>query len=497
MDVAEIVAQFITRVAFRPGEPLVVGVSGGPDSVCLLHALAGLRGTAGPQLVAAHFNHGIRGEEADEDQRFVGSLCAAWQVPLRVDRVDVPGLAERHKLSLEEAARRARYTFLARTAQASGTRYIAVGHNADDQAETVLMHFLRGSGLAGMTGMRPVSPVSEYHLLDLEPGGLQIVRPLLGVARGEIEAYCAEHGIVPRQDLSNLDTQYFRNRVRLDLLPELEGYNPAIRATIRRSAEVAAGDYEIVQVAAELAWKLTVRQETARGLVFDARTWRGMPLGLQRMLLRRAIARLRPKLREVGFDGIAGALDVAQSGVSGAKATLPGGLLFHAGYDSFTLTSLAERGPLPDQPIILDNVVLPITVPGRTPLDERGWELVARVLAPGEWDPDAVRGNRDEWQAFVDPEALGGPNGEPLSLFLRGRRPGDRFQPLGMTGTVRLTEFMINAKVSQVWRDAVPILAARADAAQIVWLCGLRLDERARVRDGTRQVLHFHWERAA
>jgi tRNA(Ile)-lysidine synthase len=514
IDIPEIVADFLAQVMTAPGAALVAAVSGGPDSVCLLHALAGLRQPDSLRLIAAHFNHGIRGAEADADERYVGALCEQLHVPLLVERADVPALAERHKLSLEEAARRARYTFLAAVARRAGARYIAVAHNADDQVETVLMHFLRGSGLTGLRGMRPISPLSDYHLLEGQPDGLLLARPLLSVPRAEIEAYCAAHALEPRQDQSNFDTQYFRNRLRLELLPVLETYNPGVRQVMRRSAEVAAGDFDVVEAARVLAWRQVVRQETGQGLVFDMRAWRALPLGLQRMVLRQAVARLRPRLRDSArFDIIARALEVAQTGLAGAKATLPAGLLLHVSYDSLTLTSLHGRGPLPNHPVLLEGEILPVPAPGSVTLPDGEWELSAQVLGPGEWNAEAVRNNRDEWQAFIDRGALSGrrvlPFGDseaaggahaaadPLPpLFLRTRRPGERFQPLGMTEDVRLTEFMINAKVPQVWRDAVPVLASGEQAERIVWLCGLRLDERVRVTERTQNIVHLRFEKS-
>jgi len=220
------------------GEPVVVGVSGGPDSLCLLHVLKHLAPGYGVTLHVTHLEHGIRGEESEADAQFVAGLAHRWGLPVTVEHADVPRLAEEEGLAPEEAARRARYGFLARVAGQIGASRIAVGHNADDQVETVLMHFLRGSGLAGLRGMLPLSPLGELRLgaaLRDSPlaGELRLIRPLLEVARPAIEAYCRSRGLQPRFDRSNLDTTYYRNRLRHELLPMLEGYNPNIRALVK------------------------------------------------------------------------------------------------------------------------------------------------------------------------------------------------------------------------------------------------------------------------
>ena len=178
------------------------------------------------QLYVAHLHHGARGADADADARFVAEAATEWQVPVTVERQDVPALARQHGLAFEEAARRVRYGFLIRLAGEVGAHKVAVGHNADDQAETVLMHLIRGSGPAGLRGMRPLTPITDYRMLEpfVLNGGVDVslVRPLLEVTRDEIERYCAEQGLTPRFDRSNLDTTFFRNRLRHELLPALE-----------------------------------------------------------------------------------------------------------------------------------------------------------------------------------------------------------------------------------------------------------------------------------
>ncbi|MGB9889276.1 MAG: tRNA lysidine(34) synthetase TilS, partial [Anaerolineae bacterium] len=337
----------------RVGDRVVVGVSGGPDSLCLLHLLLRLQEEYRLQLHVAHLHHGARGEDADADAAFVADRAREWGLPATLAREDVPALARAYKLAFEEAARRVRYAFLAHVAGRVGAAKVAVGHNADDQAETVLMHFLRGAGLAGLRGMRPATPLSEYRLLPQTdrfplPDRLPVlIRPLLGIPRAAIEAYCAEQGLTPRFDRSNLDTTYFRNRLRHELLPLLETYNPNIRRRLCHTAEVVAADYELLTQMREWAWGQVVREETDRAIVLDRAGWGAQPLALQRALVREAAYRLRPHLRDVDFVHVEAAVQVARAGTTGARATLPGGLALTVGYDTLTVADARYEPPPP------------------------------------------------------------------------------------------------------------------------------------------------------
>jgi tRNA(Ile)-lysidine synthase len=459
-----------------PGETVVVGVSGGPDSLCLLHVLRELSPELSLSLHVAHLNHRMRGEDADVDAAFVAALAASWGLPATLGTADVPALARAHKLAPEEAARRARYAFLARVAEQIGARTIAVAHNADDQTETVLMHWLRGSGLAGLRGMLPATQLEEMTL----------IRPLLDIPRAEIEAYCAAHELQPRFDRSNLDTTYYRNRLRHDLLPILETYNVNIRQVLRRSAAVVAADYDLLREQLEMAWKRVVRGESDQAVTFDLDDWRALPPSLQRSTLREAIHRLRRALRNIDFVHVENAVEILSGGQTGDQVTLPQGLMLTVGYDTFTVAGEDYRA-LPDLPLLLGGEPLPIALPGRTRLPGTGWTLRAEIL-PHAQVPDAALTAARGWRAHLDAAALG------ESPVLRIRRPGDRFCPLGMGGRgKRVNEFMINEKIPAAWRDHVPLLAGAG--GQVAWVCGWRLDERARVTPVTQQVAWLHFER--
>ena len=476
-----------------PGAGVVVGVSGGPDSLCLLHVLLRLRAEYGLRLHVGHLNHGTRGSESDADAEFVATIAAEWGLPATIQRQDVPALARARRMALEETARRVRYAFLAQVAAEADAGTIAVGHNADDQAETVLMHFLRGAGPAGLRGMLPITPITDYRMLEPIDGDAShipepapsIIRPLLEVPRSDIKRYCAAQGLRPRFDRSNLDTTYFRNRLRHELLPLLESYNPNIRTRLCHTAAVVASDYELLTQLREQAWAAVVREERESAVAFDRVGWRELPVSLQRATLRQAAYRLRRTLRDVDFVHVEHARQVGDRGETGAQATLPMGLALTVSYDTLTVGNAGDAGPPPDEPLLWSADPLPVPVPGTTALPQSEWVLQAEV--PEEWDAGQIAANPDRWTAHLDLDALAGP------LALRSRRPGDRFRPQGMGGhRVKISAFMTNAKIPLAWRNHVPLLVAGDD---VVWVCGRRIGEGVAVRPDTRRVARLRFIR--
>jgi tRNA(Ile)-lysidine synthase len=471
----------VRRYASRYGllqfsKTVVVGVSGGPDSLALLHLLHRLSPEFGFRLHVAHLNHGLRGVAADEDARFVADLAARWGLPCTLGQVDVRLQAGGR--SIEEAARLARYRFLAEAAGEANAGIIAVGHNADDQAETVLMHLLRGAGVAGLRGMLPRAPLADYRLGFPLARQVSLERPLLSVPRCEIEAYCAQHGVQPRFDRSNEDLTFYRNRLRHELLPLLEGYNPAIRKVLAHTAAVMAGEAEILQTNLDTAWQQVTLPSGPDEVLFDLPAWRALQLGLQRSTLRQAIHVLRRELRDISGQHVERAVWLAREGGTGQSATLACGLALQIGYQSLRVAGEGE--PWRSQvPLIVREV--PLHVPGETPL-AGGWRVIVRLAEPG-----AVREGWSRWEAWLDAKASGG------RLLLRPRRPGDRFQPRGLGGhSVKLNEFMIDQKVHRDDRAGWPLLEGENGLA---WVCGLRVDERVAVSTSTQAVWHVRFVR--
>jgi tRNA(Ile)-lysidine synthase len=472
---------------FRRGARIVVGVSGGPDSLTLLHLLARLSAPMALDLHVLHVDHQIRGAEAECDADFVEAIAELWGVPARIVQVDVPSLAKSRKLALEEAARQARYTELAELARQVDADVVAVGHTADDQAETILMHLLRGSGLAGLRGMLPRAPLSDYHLLRQVDVAAWLVRPLLDVSRAEVLAYCAEHGLKPRFDRSNLDKTYFRNRLRHETLPYLETIIPGLRERLRRMGSVIAADYQVLQAQVEAVWADVASVEDG-GVTFDLSAWRALPLALQRATLRRAAWTLRRSLRDVTFVQVEDAVRVARSGETGTQATLPAGLILSVGYDRLHVGPVEGRPRPPDWPLLWPDEPIRVSVPGRVALPDTDWEFEISAYddprAGQAWEAMLA----DPWRAPLDADALG------EAVMLRRRRPGDRFRPQGLGGSQKVSAFMINSKIPAVWRDHIPLLVA---GETVAWVCGWRVDEQFAVSDDTQRVVVACFSRAS
>src|SRR6266849_5849926 len=280
MNMLDSIAAFIDQHhLLPPGGEVIVAVSGGADSLCLLHVLHQLCGPgkryAAVHLHAAHLDHQLRAGASEQDADAVERVVSAWGLPFTCGKIDVPALARSEHRSIEEAGRMARYRFLREVAHGQP---IAVAHHADDQVETLLLHLLRGSGLTGMVGMLPRQQ--------------DIVRPLLEVRHAQTIAYCQEHGIKPLEDLSNTDPRFLRNRIRHELLPVLESLNPGIQNTLLRNADVMRVDVEWLEAQVDACWPAVVISEQDGFIKLSIQALLALPLSLQRHLLRRVTARL-------------------------------------------------------------------------------------------------------------------------------------------------------------------------------------------------------------
>lgn len=479
------VQRFIeTHRLLQPQQTVVIGVSGGPDSLALLSILKELAPHLEISLHAAHLNHMLRGTEAEADAQFVRAICAEWGIPCSIDSVDVRAEAKARRLATEEAARQVRYAFLGRVAEEVGAAAVAVGHTADDQVETVLMHLLRGSGLAGLRGMLPSTALANLHLLGARggPAGVQLIRPLLRTFRTEVIAYCERQGLRPRQDSTNLDRTLFRNRLRHELIPYLETYNPRARSLILRTAELLAADYDFLCQAADEAWWTVVLAQDEERILFSLERFSALHLSLQRSLLRRAVFVLRPALRDVGWVHVerALALLVPRPRV-GASATLRGGLALFVGYDRLAIAAQECDNPFgelgwPQLPA--GTQLLELVLPGE--LAFNCWLLSATLLPVGELPADALH-SPHPWIAYLAREACG------QRLYLRPRKEGECIQPLGLQGhSKKLSELMINLKIPASCRARYPILA---NEEHILWLPGFHIDHRARITPATTTVV--------
>ena len=455
----------------RPeGCTIVAAVSGGPDSMTLLGLLCTLTEKYSLRVHAAHLDHGMRGEESEADARYVDETCRRWGVPVVVERTDVGALRVRRRLSWEAAARDVRYDFLARVAVSVGASAVALGHTADDQAETLLLHLLRGTGMRGLQGMLSLS---RWRGRD-DASDVALVRPMLHVTRQETEAYCAEHGIVPRQDSSNRDERFTRNRVRMSLMPQLRRYNPAVREALTRLSHTMARDMAYIDQQVRDAWPRVVTQEPW-GLRFDRGVFNSMHSSIQAHLIQHAYSYLAGDGEKMGLVQVEEARRLAAQ-AAGRSISLGRGLRFITSYEDMVITGRVPESPW--RPF--DDQYL--SVPGSVCTD--GWTVVARgVTVPDSADPFPDDG---PFCVRLSLDALGD------ELLLRTHRPGDRFQPLGMDGTKKLKEFLIDAHVPRIWRDGIPLVVGRYGVA---WVAGWRIAHWARVTPETRQVVEISLSR--
>jgi tRNA(Ile)-lysidine synthase len=458
------------------GQTVVVGVSGGVDSLVLLHVLLALRDRLSIRLHVATLDHGLRGEAGAADAAFVRATAAAWGVPCTAGRADVPALADSLRLGIEETARRVRYTFLVQVARQVRAERVAVGHQRDDQAETVLLHLLRGSGLNGLRGMAPLSPLTGSHILadvpllcdppltapaapDLWP---VLIRPLLDISRAEIEAYAAAHGLQPRADASNADLTYLRNRLRHQVLPLLETLNPNIRQTLAQTADVLRADAEALEAAGAEALAQVTRPSPPGSVVFDQAAWAALPLAFKRYTLRAALRQLRPDLRDVTYAHIADAVTLAEAGRTGARAPLPGGLTLRVGYGALVI------GPADDSAAEIGDDA-PALDPALSGLSFTAGETVERTFGTWVFSARPLHPDDDLPALHADPlgAALWVPAGATLAL--RTRQAGDRFRPRGLGGhSQKLADTLIAMRVPAPWRERVPLLTVNGVIAWFV-----------------------------
>lgn len=433
----------------QPGERVVVAVSGGVDSVVLLHCLLRLREEWSLALHVAHFDHRLR-ESSRQDARFVEELAASWDVPVTTRSWEGKG---RRGRSLQAEARSARYRFLEETATLGGATKVALAHHRDDQAETVLLHLLRGSGLRGLRGMLP-----------LREG--RFIRPLLDVGREEIERYAKRHHLSFVEDPSNQNTRYLRNRIRWHLLPLLQReYNPAIARVLARMATSLAEDDDYLEGHAGEAFGATAEHQGTR-ICMHLAALQGLAPPIRRRVLERALRSVAPgahltaaHLRAV--DSLTGPGEASVVTLPlGRKAWRSGKYLYLGVYEGELQSS----------------VHVELRVPGETIIHEWGMRLDASIIShsmadiPGP-DPD---------RAYIDWKQVRPP------LEVRSWKPGDRFRPLGLQGHKKLQDLFVDAKVPREERRRVPVVV---DQRGVLWVPGFRIDERGRIGRGTVQVL--------
>jgi tRNA(Ile)-lysidine synthase len=452
-------------------ELILVGLSGGPDSMCLLDLLR----RAGFNLICGHLDHGMR-ENSEWDTQVLKSFMQEQNIPLEVRKEDVNEYANRNGMSLEEAGRNLRYRFLFQTAKEHHCQAVAVGHNADDQVETLLMHLIRGSGLAGLCGMQIRTIPNPWS------SEIPLVRPLLSYWREEIERYLDGMNLPVLQDPSNTNTRYFRNEIRHELVPQLESLNPGVKKNLLQMSKVVEKDFAYITKQTTAAWKRTVLLASTEQVSFELREFNQVPENIQAYILQRAFYHLRPDLRDLNFETIRKAIGfVAESRVPG-EIDFAGGLRMVIDSTGLHISEWNQRLRYKKIPYILPGNTTVLDIPGKTALSDR-WEVCATEVNYSEFTRELHAGDKKEMVAWFDwsqPEF-------PIST--RAAEQGESIRPLGMAGnSKKINDVYINNKVPKDARPSYPILFS---GEVILWVPGLVRSQELLVGEDSSRIIRL------
>ena len=464
-------AAALTRAGFSgTTRMLLVGISGGPDSSALLHCLTRLRQHDSFGLHAAHLNHDFRGAEADDDAEHAAAFARDLGVPATVEKWDPLEFQrdnpERRNSSFEHLAREMRYSFLAKTAKTVGAAAVVVAHTADDQAETVLLHLLRGSGLHGIAGMSELAPWPW----PAEGLGLFLFRPLLAVSKQDTAAYCHQAGITYREDSGNSLPRFTRVRLRRELIPRLEAeYNPKVKDSLLRLARTAAIQLDYVEREVSRVWP-QLAQDADGAIYVDLERFGAIDPALQALVLRRAYQGVKGDTRRLEETHLRHLVTTALEGRSGQAIELPQGVKAHRTYYHLVFFH-GDRLPCPLPPLNGEYVVeIPVNPNETATTLISGWRVTTGYSEPdgaggtAEFDSPTEqqilwRGQR--WTVPLDAEVLSG------GLTIRSRQPGDRWQPHGMDRQKKLQDYFTDAHTPRSWRDRVPLLVTPQGIAAV------------------------------
>jgi tRNA(Ile)-lysidine synthase len=435
------------------GGRVLVALSGGPDSVALVHILRELERSAEVAVAGlAHFNHQLRGSEADEDERFCLAMAESLSLPIEVGREDVKARAQRERRSIEDMARAVRYAFLEEAATRLHAEVIAAGHSRDDQAETFLLRLIRGAGPRGLAGIFPRAG--------------RVVRPLLDVRRDELRAYAAEHQLAFREDATNRDLRIPRNRIRHELIPYLEReFSPGIVEVLARETDIARSDEDRLHAEAiDLLGSVVLRHDGAKAEI-DTAALNALHPALASRVVRAVLADVAPN-RFVGFAHVDRLLELARGECGPDAVSLPGVMAVRR-HGRIAIGLEAPKA-------FLNSFRFPLSIPGEVVLAQQGW-AVSATWGPGQAaDVDGGQTPDARLHTIVEAAAV------KLPLTVRSRQPGDRLRPAGMGGrSKKLQDVFVDRKIGRETRDFVPLVVDGDD--RIVWVVGEPVAEDFRV----------------
>ena len=463
---------------FNANDRVLIGVSGGPDSVALLSLIYNSSRTNPPysEIFIAHLNHSIRGRESDEDEQFVTALAEKYSVSLITEKRDIIEIARERKISLEEAARDERYKFFKSAAEKAGANVIAVGHNADDNAETVLHRIIRGTGITGVSGIRPKRKLTPVSTITL-------VRPLLFTWRMDITAYLEEEKLSYRIDSTNIEKDKQRNRIRLELIPHLEeNYNAKIKKSLATLGETALQNSDYLEAKAKALFEdvLINKEVSLETIALDINKLKESPQILQQIIIKEAIIRLDIPLKKLSSRNYKDILNILNSRKTSAINVVKEYLNVRREENELHLSR--NRYCAEEIPAISETE---IEIPGVTELVDMNCRVKTKIRKIENGFLEEFKQNKTNYEEAVDFDKVSMP------LTVRTRTPGDRFQPLGSRGVKKIKDFFIDNKVPVMERDTVPIVTMNGEP---IWIVGFRIDDHVRVSEETTNLLMMKFE---
>jgi tRNA(Ile)-lysidine synthase len=447
------------------GDKILVGVSGGADSITLLHVLHRFSQIQNYSLIVAHINHMARGNDSDADAVFVESVAEKLKLPFCLKKIDVGIERLKLKTSFQNAARIIRYQFFEETLQLVGGNRIALGHTADDQVETILINIVRGTGLKGLAGIPQVRDC--------------IIRPFLGFYKKDLEIYLKENDLSFRKDSSNSDKKYLRNRIRHELIPHLETYNPGIKKCLQEMSGIAREEDSLLSQTTRDIFKQKLGKDNDKNIIWDIEDFQSYPIALRQRLAREIFCHITGDMQEITAYHVQQIINVFNYPKAGKVLNIPRGVIVTCNYESVLFSKIRDA--------ICENETLAtqIAIPGSTELLKGPIRRVQTQIIAGKSELSSLESSR---QAFFDLEKTG------LGIQARFFRAGDRFFPLGMTGSKKLKSFFIDQKVPQSMRSYIPILTNADD--DIIWVYGQRISHPYRVTDKTEKMLFIEGDKA-
>lgn len=443
----------------KKGDGVVVGLSGGPDSVCLLHLLHSIKEEYDLKIVGAHINHMIRGEEANKDEEYAKELCKSLGLDFHSIRVDIEGLAKKEGVSTETAGRDVRYGFFQKIRKEYGYNKIATAHNANDQAETILMRIMRGTGIEGLLGI----PVKRDGVF---------IRPILGIERNDIEEYCEKNKLNPRIDKTNLETIYSRNRIRLDILPYMkEHFNEDIVNTINRMSEILSFDNDFINKEVEKEYKEKCIEKEER-IIIKKELFLGDKAIITRVI-RKSLTNVSKSIYDFELKHINDVISLNNIGTN-KRIDLPNGIIAENIYGDIEIKkkeALDKSFKKEETEIIIEKKDI-----DKEELEYLGYNFKFQVLK----DAKKLKFNNNDLIKYFDYDKLN------KCVILRARKNGDKIVPFGMKGSKKLKDIFINMKVPKNQRDITPILQFDDN---IAWVVDVKLSDIFKVTKDTKTIL--------